>query len=911
MKKVFEPKQIEKKWYSFWEKNNLFSPKVSSNKKTYSIMIPPPNVTGSLHMGHGFQNTLMDVLSRYKRLKGFEVLWQPGIDHAGIATQLVVERNLEQKGLSREKIGRSRFEKEVWKWKSKSGNIISSQLKRLGASLDWNREKFTMDDDFSEAVTEVFCSLYDEGLIYRGYRLVNWDVSLKTAISDLEVLSEEENAKIWHITYKNKERSIVVATTRPETMFGDVAIAVNPNDKRYIDLIGETFEIPISGKSIKIISDNYVDKDFGTGCLKITPAHDFNDFEIGKRHQLPMVNILDKNGLLNKNVPKKYQNLTPIEARKILLTDLKNIGALVKELDHRHNVPRSERTGEILEPMLTKQWYLKSKNLSKEAIKLVRDKKIKFIPSNWEKTYFSWMKDIRDWCISRQLWWGHRIPAWYDDKGKVYVGASEKKVRTKYKLNNSIKLEQDTDVLDTWFSSQLWTFVTLGWPKKTKLLKKFHPSSVLVTGFDIIFFWVARMIMISQKFLKEVPFKEVYIHGLVRDSEGEKMSKSKGNILDPIDIIDGINLKDLINKRTTNLINPNQKQKIVARTSKDYPNGIPSYGTDAIRFTFCSLASGSRDLNFDLKRVEGYRNFCNKLWNASRFILLQCDQKNLSKNSSKSMEDIWIQKELDKALNSYTTHIENYRFDLATQVIYEFVWEEYCDWYIEFCKVRLQNKSLSKIEKSQILTSLVNTLESILIALHPIIPFVTEEIWQQLKKYHKLKVKSISLRKFPKTKGSKKNFDDINLIKSTIVGIRNFRSEMKLSPKIEIELIMDKRNKNFKILEIYKVYLEQLCGVSNIAYASNPPPSSIILVPGDKIFIPLKGLINPNLEITRNSESLNKLNKSLVLLQDQLGNEKFLNNAPKLLIKERKTQLKEIKTKISETKKHLKVLKEV
>ena len=911
MKKVFEPKQIEKKWYSFWEKNNLFSPKVSSNKKTYSIMIPPPNVTGSLHMGHGFQNTLMDVLSRYKRLKGFEVLWQPGIDHAGIATQLVVERNLEQKGLSREKIGRSRFEKEVWKWKSKSGNIISSQLKRLGASLDWNREKFTMDDDFSEAVTEVFCSLYDEGLIYRGYRLVNWDVSLKTAISDLEVLSEEENAKIWHITYKNKERSIVVATTRPETMFGDVAIAVNPNDKRYIDLIGETFEIPISGKSIKIISDNYVDKDFGTGCLKITPAHDFNDFEIGKRHQLPMVNILDKNGLLNKNVPKKYQNLTPIEARKILLTDLKNIGALVKELDHRHNVPRSERTGEILEPMLTKQWYLKSKNLSKEAIKLVRDKKIKFIPSNWEKTYFSWMKDIRDWCISRQLWWGHRIPAWYDDKGKVYVGASEKKVRTKYKLNNSIKLEQDTDVLDTWFSSQLWTFVTLGWPKKTKHLKKFHPSSVLVTGFDIIFFWVARMIMISQKFLKEVPFKEVYIHGLVRDSEGEKMSKSKGNILDPIDIIDGINLKDLINKRTTNLINPNQKQKIVARTSKDYPNGIPSYGTDAIRFTFCSLASGSRDLNFDLKRVEGYRNFCNKLWNASRFILLQCDQKNLSKNSSKSMEDIWIQKELDKALNSYTTHIENYRFDLATQVIYEFVWEKYCDWYIEFCKVRLQNKSLSKIEKSQILTSLVNTLESILIALHPIIPFVTEEIWQQLKKYHKLKVKSISLRKFPKTKGSKKNFDDIHLIKSTIVGIRNFRSEMKLSPKIEIELIMDKRNKNFKILGIYKVYLEQLCGVSNIAYASNPPPSSIILVPGDKIFIPLKGLINPNLEITRNSESLNKLNKSLVLLQDQLGNEKFLNNAPKLLIKERKTQLKEIKTKISETKKHLKVLKEV
>ena len=911
MKKVFEPNKIEKKWYSFWENNYLFSPKTSSNKKTFSIMLPPPNVTGSLHMGHGFQNTLMDVLSRYKRLKDFEVLWQPGTDHAGIATQLVVERNLEQEGLSREKIGRGKFEKEVWNWKSKSGTKISSQLKRLGASLDWNREKFTMDDDFSDAVTKVFCSLYEEGLIYRGYRLVNWDVSLKTAISDLEIISEEENAKIWHIAYKNKERSIVVATTRPETMFGDVAIAVNPNDKRYKNLIGSNFEIPILGKSIKIIGDNYVDKDFGTGCLKITPAHDFNDFEIGKRHKLPIINILDKNGLLNKNVPKKYQNLTPIEARKTLLKDLKNSGALIKESDHKHNVPRNERTGEILEPMLTKQWYLKSKNLSKEATKLVRDKKIKFIPNNWEKTYFSWMNDIRDWCISRQLWWGHRIPAWYDDEGKVYVGVSEKKVRSKYKLKKSIKLEQDNDVLDTWFSSQLWTFVTLGWPKKTLHLKKFHPSSVLITGFDIIFFWVARMIMISQKFLKEVPFKEVYIHGLVRDGEGEKMSKSKGNILDPIDIIDGIELEDLIDKRTANLINPNQKQKIVARTSKEYPSGIPPFGTDALRFTFCSLASGSRDINFDLKRVEGYRNFCNKLWNASRFIMLQCTQKNLSKVSSKSKEDIWIQIELDKALSSYSEHIENYRFDLATQVIYEFVWEVYCDWYIEFCKVRLQNKTLSKIEKSQILTSLVWTLESILVALHPIIPFITEEIWQQLKKYHKLKVKSISLRKFPKSKNSKKNFDDINLIKSAIVGIRNFKAEMKLSPKVGIELKMDKKNKNFKILNTYKLYLEQLCGVQSIAHATNPPPSSIILVPGDKIFIPLKGLIDPEVEISRNSENLNKLNKNLVLLQDQLGNKKFLNNAPKMLIKERKIQLKEIKTKISEPKNHLKVLKKV
>ena len=913
MKKIFEPKKIEKKWYAYWEKNKLFSPKVSSNKKTFSIMIPPPNVTGSLHMGHGFQNTLMDALARYKRLKGFEVLWQPGTDHAGIATQLVVERNLEQKGITRKEIGRNKFEREIWKWKSSSENIISSQLKRMGASLDWNREKFTMDNDFSDAVTEIFCSLYEEGLIYRGYRLVNWDVSLQTAISDLEIISDEENSKIWHIAYKSKKtnKSIIVATTRPETMFGDVAIAVNPNDKKYKDLIGESFEIPFCDRSIEVIGDKHVDKSFGTGCLKITPAHDFNDFEIGKRHNLPVINILNKSGLLNEKVPKKYQNLSALNARKILLDDLNNSGALIKELDHKHNVPRSERTGEILEPLLTKQWYLKSEELAEDAIKLVKDKKVEFIPNNWEKTYFSWMKDIRDWCISRQLWWGHRIPAWYDENDNVYVGATEKAVRKKYNLTKAQRLERDEDVLDTWFSSQLWTFVTLGWPKKTKFLQKFHPTSVLVTGFDIIFFWVARMIMISNKFLKEVPFKEVYIHGLVRDSEGEKMSKSKGNIIDPIDIIDGIELESLIDKRTANLINPKQKQKIKKKTAKEYPNGISPYGTDAIRFTFCSLASGSRDINFDLKRVEGYRNFCNKLWNASRFILFQCDENKISKKASKAKEDEWIFSELNKTIKEYCLHLENYRFDLATKVIYEFVWDIYCDWYIEFCKIRLQNNNYSNIEKELILNSLVTSLETILIVLHPIIPFITEEIWQQSKKFHNFNKKSISQRDFPKILNSRKSFEEIELIKSAITGIRNFRAETKLSPKVKIDLCLDKKNKTFKILNKYELYLEKLGGINSITYESYPPPSSIILVSDDKLFVPLKGIIDSDKEIERNLDNLEKLNVQYNSLNGQLRNKKFLNNAPKTLVKERRKQMIEIKAKISDTKNHLKVLKKI
>ena len=624
-----------------------------------------------------------------------------------------------------------------------------------------------------------------------------------------------------------------------------------------------------------------------------------------------MVNILNKNGLLNENVPSKFQSLSTLEARRQILVDLEKNGNLIKEKEHKISVPRSERTGEILEPLLTKQWYLKSTKLSKKPINLVKTKKIKFIPNNWDKTYFSWMNEIKDWCISRQLWWGHRIPAWYDENSNVYVGASEKEVRNKYKLGKGIKLEKDNDVLDTWFSSQLWTFATLGWPKKSSLLERFHPTSVLVTGFDIIFFWVARMIMISQKFLNEIPFREVYIHGLVRDSEGQKMSKSKGNILDPIDIIDGISLDELILKRTSNLLSSKQTQKIVSSTKKDFPKGISPYGADAIRITFCSLASGSRDINFDLNRVEGYSNFCNKLWNASRFIILQCKTKKVSKNKSNDEEDRWLLNEMNKTFRIYSDHIENYRFDLAVQSIYEFVWEIYCDWYIEFCKIRLQDENLSISKKSEILNSLVNSLESILVALHPVIPFITEEIWQQTKDLHKHKEKSISLRNFPKIISSKRSFKDIALLKNSIVGIRNLRAEMQLSPKIKIDLILTKKNITYNILNKYKTYLSNLCGVKNIIFSSSPPPSSIVLISDEKLFVPLKGLIDPNKEIARNSENLNKLNKNFESLKLQLQNKKFIKNAPKLLVKERKMQLKDLSQKISKTRKHLKVLEKV
>ena len=912
MKGAFEPKKIEKKWYSFWEANKLFSPEENSNKEPFCIMIPPPNVTGSLHMGHGFQNTLMDVLARFKRSKGFDVLWQVGTDHAGIATQIVVERNLEKEGKTKESLGRKKFEKEIWKWKKQSGSTITKQLRRLGASLDWENEKFTMNEDFNEAVTEVFCSLYDEGLIYKGFRLANWDIKLQTALSDLEVISTEEKGKIWEISYNTDLGNLVIATTRPETMLGDVAIAVNPEDQRYKKFIGRKAIIPLIKREIPIIGDSYVDIEFGTGCLKITPGHDFNDFEIGKKNNLPLINIMNSDGTLNSSVPKKYQSLTMVEARKKILIDLKSSGNLIKEKDHRITIPKSDRTGVILEPFLTEQWYLKSNEMALEAKKLVKNKQIKLIPENWENTYFSWMNEIKDWCISRQLWWGHRIPAWYDKDKNIYVGKSVSEIRKKYGLSKKIELTQDQDVLDTWFSSQLWTFVTLGWPKKTKRLKKFHPTSVLVTGFDIIFFWVARMIMITNKFLNEVPFKEVYVHGLVRDGDGQKMSKSKGNIIDPIDIIDGIDLKELIKKRTSGLMNPKQKAKIVANTKKEFPNGIGSYGTDAMRFTFCSLASGSRDINFDIKRLEGYRNFCNKLWNASRFVKMQCQSIDNNAVESRNSEDLWINNEFNKTLEDFSEYIESYRFDLATQSAYDFFWEKFCDWYIEFCKIKLNSSEIKESEKNKIKASLINLMEKSLILLHPIMPFITEEIWQDFRPLHKSELKSISQKKFPKVSKISKDFSEIIILQEAITGIRNIRSEMLIPQKEQINITASKSSLLFKLLKKNKNYLYEMTGVNEILeLTKKAPPSAIVLIGKEKIYLPLEGLIDVQDEKNRSQKNLEKLIRSIQSLDNQLKNKKFIKNAPKPLIKERKLQLKEANEKIKKLNDHLKILERI
>lgn len=909
MKKTYDPKNLEKKWYRFWEKSDFFKPTYKS-KKTFSIMIPPPNVTGSLHMGHGFQNTLMDIMTRLKRMQQYDVLWQVGTDHAGIATQLVVERKLESEGKTRESLGRNKFEKEIWKWKKYSGNTITKQLRRLGSSVDWSTEKFTMDTDFSEAVSEVFCKLYDEGLIYKGYRLVNWDPSLQTALSDLEVSNEEETSFIWNIRYEHETGYLTVATTRPETLLGDMAVAVNPKDKRYKKLIGKTVKLPLTKREIPVIADDYVDMSFGTGCLKVTPAHDFNDFEIAKRHKLEFLNILNKDGTLNENVPKKYQNLKMPEARKNIIEDLDQANLLEGSEKHKLAIPRGERTGEILEPYLTEQWYLKTKDLAKDASKLVRNGKVQFVPKNWEKTFFNWMRDIEDWCISRQLWWGHRIPAWYDENNKVYVGKSEADIRKKNKVSGT--LIRDKDVLDTWFSSQLWTFATLGWPKKTKQLTKFHPTSILVTGFDIIFFWVARMIMISQKFLKEPPFKKVFIHGLVRDSEGQKMSKSKGNIIDPIDVIDGIPLETLIAKRTENLIVPSLRGKIEKATKKEFPYGIPSFGTDALRLSFASLASGSRDINFDIKRVEGYRNFCNKLWNASRFIKLQCKSFKKTKKLSDDEIDKWIRFEFNKSLKNYVDHIDNSRFDLATQVLYEFIWEKLCDWYIEFCKIRFNDQDLSITKKSQIKNSLLDIFENTLKMAHPIMPFITEEIWQSFKETFNKKEKSIMVSNFPEKYLGVSNLKNIESLRSVISSIRNIRSEMLISPKKDITIIVEK-NKNFKkLLEQNKNYLFNLARVKNIEFLNKSiPPSAISLVDGTKIHIPLQGLIDAQSEIERNHKNLEKFNKSFQGLKNQLDNKKFLSNAPKKLIQERKQSLKEISQKIVTTEKQIKTLEKL
>lgn len=860
-------------------------------------------MTGSLHMGHGFQHTLMDALTRYHRMLGDRTLWQPGTDHAGISTQLVVERQLEKKGLSRKDMARDEFLEHVWAWKEESGNNITRQMRRIGSSVDWSRERFTMDEGLSAAVQKVFVQLYDEGLIYRGTRLVNWDPKLGTAVSDLEVLSEEEDGQMWHIRYPlaNSDESLVIATTRPETMLGDVAVAVHPEDDRYKHFIGKMITLPLCDREIPVIADEYVDKEFGSGCVKITPAHDFNDHEIGKRHNLPSINILTKKATINKNAAMKYQGMDRFVAREQILKDLADAGLLVKTEAHRLKVPRGEKSGVIIEPLLTDQWYVKTKPLAEPAIEAVKRGDIQFVPENWSKTYFQWMENIEDWCISRQLWWGHRIPAWYDNQGHIYVGYSENDVRFKYKLDDSIPLKQDEDVLDTWFSSALWPFSTLGWPEKTAELETFYPTSVLLTGFDIIFFWVARMIMMGLKFTGKVPFKHIVITGLIRDSEGQKMSKSKGNVLDPIDLIDGIDIESLVDKRTDSLMLGSVRDKIIKATRKEFPEGIPAYGTDALRFTFCSLASTGRNVRFDLGRVEGYRNFCNKLWNAARYVLLNTEEERADLGDGAfqySPADQWIISRLQQTIASCHQYFNNFRFDLLANTLYDFVWHEYCDWYLELSKPILYAEQSLGAMKRGTRRTLLNVLDQILKLLHPIMPFITEEIWQRTNNLTSLNGESIMLCPYPKVIPEFINEElekEIVWLKEVIQSLRTIRSEMAISPAKLIPLQV--KNASPEIRELLKKYhaiLVALCKLTPIHFieANEPvPPSASAIVGEAEFLIPMAGLIDKQAELLRLDRELAKLNKDISLAEGKLNNPKFTDKAPAEIIAKEKEKL--------------------
>ncbi len=895
MEKTFQPADIETRWYQEWEARGYFAPQ--GGEHAYSIMIPPPNVTGSLHMGHGFQEAIMDALIRYHRMCGYNTLWQAGTDHAGIATQMVVERQLEAQGISRHDLGREKFVEKVWEWKEESGGTITRQLRRLGSSLDWSRERFTMDPGLSEAVQEVFIHLYREGLIYRGKRLVNWDPVLHTAISDLEVVSEEEQGHLWHFQYPlaGGEGHLTVATTRPETMLGDTAVAVHPEDERYSHLIGRMVELPLTGREIPVIADDYVDREFGTGVVKITPAHDFNDYEMGRRHGLPIINIFDDDAALNDQAPVAYRGLDRFEARKRIIADMDGLGLLAKVDDHTLRVPRGDRSGVVIEPYLTDQWYVDAREMAKPAIAAVENGDIQFVPKQWENTYFAWMRDIQDWCISRQLWWGHRIPAWYDESGNFYVGASEAEVRTDNALADSVVLRQDEDVLDTWFSSALWTFSTLGWPEETPELATFHPSSVLVTGFDIIFFWVARMIMMTLHFRKEVPFHTVYVHGLVRDSEGQKMSKSKGNVIDPIDLIDGIDLKTLVSKRTAGMMQPQLAAKIEKATHKQFPDGIESYGTDALRFTYYSLASTGRDIKFDIGRIEGYRNFCNKIWNATRYVLMNCENQDCGISSDAPVElslaDRWITSKLQETTVEVRGAVANYRFDLASQALYEFIWNEYCDWYLELSKPVLWDDNASAAAKRGTRRTLLQVLEVTLRLLHPFMPFITEEIWQTVGTLAGKTGPTIMLEPYPQ--GSEKGVDslanaDIEWLKGVIVGIRNIRGEMNIPPGKELSVLFrNGAQRDRARLKENAQFLKKLAKLSDINWLASDeenPVAATALVGELEILVPMAGLIDQEAELQRLAREIEKLEKELLRIRGKLGNASFVDKAPAAVV---------------------------
>ncbi len=916
MEKRYDPHAIEQHWYETWEEQGHFAPN-GSDAAPYCIMIPPPNVTGTLHMGHAFQDTLMDTLTRYHRMKGHNTLWQPGTDHAGIATQMVVERQLNAEDKTRHDLGREAFIDKVWDWKAHSGGTITRQLRRMGSSLDWSRERFTMDEGLSDAVHEVFVRLYDEGLIYRGKRLVNWDPVLHTAVSDLEVISEEENGHMWYLHYPIADENgaatkeyLTVATTRPETMLGDTAVAIHPEHPTLAKLIGREIALPLCDRTIPIVGDEHADPEKGTGCVKITPAHDFNDNEVGKRHDLPLINVFTIDAKINNEMPEKYRGMGRYDARKAIVTDLDALGLLEKIEPHKLMVPRGDRSGTVIEPYLTDQWFVKAGPLAEPAIDVVKTGKIKFVPQNWEKTYFEWMNNIEDWCISRQIWWGHRIPAWYDDEGNIYVANDEVSAREKYKLADDLVLRQDEDVLDTWFSSALWPFSTLGWPQKTPELETFYPTSVLITGFDIIFFWVARMVMMGLKFMDDVPFKEIYIHGLVRDSHGQKMSKSKGNVLDPIDLIDGIDLETLVAKRATGLMQPKMQAKIEKQTRKDFPDGIPSYGTDALRFTFAALASTGRDINFDLGRTEGYRNFCNKIWNAARYVLMNTEGKDCGQEGGEVelfTADHWIISRLQETEAEVERAFGDYRLDRAANAIYEFTWNEYCDWYLELSKPVLNSEDSSEAALRGTRRTLVRVLETLLRLSHPIMPFITEEIWQMIAPLAGKPLEaehSIMLEPFPIADESKIDAtaaEEMEWVKAFILGIRSIRGEMDIAPGKPLAiLVQDASREDQARLESHRATLNTLARLDSIeilAPETAAPESATALVGNMKILIPMAGLIDKEAELQRLNKEISKTEGEIKRLEGKLNNANFVERAPEAVVAKERGKLEEAQSR--------------
>ena len=945
MDKTYNPQDIEQSLYQDWEQKGYFKP--SGQGVPYSIMIPPPNVTGSLHMGHAFQDTIMDTLTRFKRMQGNNTLWQVGTDHAGIATQMLVERKLHaEEGKTRHDLGREDFINKIWEWKNESGGTITKQLRRLGASVDWDRERFTMDDGLSEAVKEVFVRLHKENLIYRGKRLVNWDPKLHTAISDLEVENKDKQGHMWNLRYpladgvktQDGKDYIVVATTRPETMLGDSGVAVNPDDERYTDLIGKDILLPIVNRRITIVADEHADKDKGTGCVKITPAHDFNDNEVGKRHKMPMINIFDKDAAiltqgetytfdgkeleLDAPIPARFHGLDRFAARKAIVAEFEELGLLEKIEDHGLTVPYGDRSGVVIEPLLTDQWYVRVAPLAEPAKDAVKNGDIQFVPKQYENMYFSWMNDVQDWCISRQLWWGHRIPAWYDSEGNVYVGRDEAEVRRDNNIADSVALSQDEDVLDTWFSSALWTFSTQGWPENTDDLKTFHPSDVLVTGFDIIFFWVARMIMMTLHFIKDengkpqVPFKTVYVTGLIRDDNGDKMSKSKGNVLDPLDMIDGIELEDLVQKRTGNMMQPKLAAKIEKDTRKVFANGIEAHGTDALRFTLAAMASTGRDINWDMNRLEGYRNFCNKLWNASRYVLMNTEEQDcgFANDAQKeySLADRWILGQYEATVKTYTEHLDNYRFDLAANTLYEFTWNQFCDWYLELTKPVLFKGNEAQQRGTR--NTLITVLESLLRLMHPMMPYITETIWQRVAPLAGLETAgtSIMVQGFPvynEASVDAKAMEDLEWVKQFILAIRNIRGEMDISPSKPLSVLLaNASSEDVRRIEENKSFLASLAKLEEFTMLENKddaPACATSYVGNLEIMIPMAGLIDVEAELARINKQLEKAEKGLDQVQNKLANEKFVNNAPEAVLAKENAKLAEFtdaKTKLLEQK---------